>query len=111
VLQRAFGPTILPFVKNVKPSEIYLHTGRLWEAGASLDDLAAFLRDLRYGETIGTYVAADAIDDRRLDDRLFAAVLPNTFVGSLTQAGMARYGEGRFRASDPGIPDPFWRTG
>jgi hypothetical protein len=111
VLQRAFGPTILPFVKQVKPSEIYLHSGRLWEVGASLDDLAAFLRDLRYGETIGTYMASDAVDDRRLDDRLFAAVLPNTFVGSLSPAAIARYGEGRFGASDPGIPEPSWRTG
>jgi hypothetical protein len=107
-LERAFGPAILQIVQDVKPSEIYVREENLWDVGVTVDHLAAYLRDYRYRDNLGNYLPPDAVDDRRLDDRLFAAVLPAGFIGELTEADIARYGAGRYPGSDPGIPETLW---
>jgi hypothetical protein len=108
-LEREFGPGFLDLIQDVKPSEVYVHTERLWQYGVSLDDLAAFLRDYRYRDNIGSYVDDEAIDQRRLDDRLFAAVLPNTYIGNLGESEVAAVGAGVYDEEDPGIPPVTWR--
>jgi hypothetical protein len=108
-LEREFGPGFFDLVLDVKPSEVYLHDDRLWEYGVAADDVAAFLRDYRYGDNVGSYVPGDAVDRRRLDDRLFAAVLPQAYIGSLDPAFVEGAGAGVYAWEDPGMPPVTWR--
>jgi Type I phosphodiesterase / nucleotide pyrophosphatase len=104
-VEREFGPTVFHIVQDVKPSEIYLDRRGLAEAGIDAQDVAAFLADYRYGDNVGPYIRPEAIARSRLGDRLFAAALSNRFIGGLTEARIARYGPGRYRESDPGMPE------
>lgn len=110
-LERAFGPSAFSVIQDVKPSEIYLDRRGLAETGITADDVAAFLRDYRYGRNIGPYIRSDVVDRRRLDDPLFAAALPNRFIGGLTEGAIGGYGPGRYPDSDPGMAEPVWMEG
>ena len=44
----------------VWPSEVYLDSKALWDAGITRGEIAAFLRDYRYRDNIGPYLEADA---------------------------------------------------
>jgi len=107
-LDREFG-SIFKIVTSVVPSEVYLNESGMRDSGATRDDVAAFLRDYRYGDNIGPYVPHDAIEWSRLDQRIFAAVLSTDFIGRLRGADLSGYGDGQyFAGSDPGIPDATW---
>jgi len=51
------------------PSEVYHDETAMWDAGVTRDDVAAFLRDYRYGDNIGAYVDHAVVDRDRLDRR------------------------------------------
>ncbi len=107
-LDREFG-SALGVVTSVVPSEVYLDERALWDAGASRDDVAAFLRDYRYGDNIGPYIKPDAIEHDRLDQRPFAAVLSTDYIESLGRGDLSGFGPGIYDAgSDPGIPPVTW---
>ncbi len=92
-------------VQSVVPSEIYLDTRALKDnGGATVEDVAAFLRDYRYRQNIGPYVARSAIEQERLDQKEFAAVLATTFLESVKDADLSVYGETAFPDADPGVP-------
>jgi hypothetical protein len=96
---------VFGLVEMVAPSEVYLSSRALVDAGFTLEDVAAFLSDYRYGQNIGPYVPADAIRRDRLGARSFAAVLPRTFIAELAAGDLARYGTTRYPGADPyGIP-------
>ena len=61
-IEQEFGGGLFGFVQNVVPSEVYLHADVLWDAGASREDVAAFLRDYPYRRNLGPYVPRDAIE-------------------------------------------------
>jgi len=108
-LDREFGGPVLDVVTSVVPSEVYLDGRALWDAGATRDDVAAFLRDYRYRDNIGPYVSRDAIEWNRLDQRPFAAVLSTDYIESLGDRDLSSFGPGRFLAeSDPGVPPITW---
>jgi Type I phosphodiesterase / nucleotide pyrophosphatase len=108
-LNREFGGPILDVVTSVVPSEVYLDDRALWDAGASRDDVAAFLRDYRYRDNIGPYVSRDAIEWNRLDQRPFAAVLSTDYIEGLGDRDLSGFGPGRYFAeSDPGVPPVTW---
>ena len=108
-LNREFGGPILDVVTSVVPSEVYLDDRALWDAGASRDDVAAFLRDYRYGDNIGPYVNRDAIEWDRLDQKPFAAVLSGDYIEGLSHRDLSSFGRGTYFAeSDPGIPPVTW---
>jgi hypothetical protein len=108
-LNGEFGGPILDIVTSVVPSEVYLDDGALWDAGASRDDVAAFLRDYRYRDNIGPYVSRDAIEWNRLDQRPFAAVLSTDYIEGLGDGDLSSFGPGLFFAeSDPGVPPVTW---
>jgi hypothetical protein len=108
-LDREFGGPILDIVTSVVPSEVYLDDGAMWDAGASRDDVAAFLRDYRYRDNIGPYVSRDAIEWNRLDQRPFAAVLSTDYIEGLGDGDLSSFGPGRYFAeSDPGVPSVTW---
>ena len=107
-LNREFGGLFTP-VTEVVPSEVYLDETAMRDAGVRRDDVAAFLRDYRYGDNIGAYVDHAVVDRDRLDRGPFAAVLSTDFIAQLASADLARYGIGRYEsASDSGIPPRTW---
>ncbi len=106
-LEREFGKSVFGLVESVVPSEVYLSSRALADAGFSSEDVAAFLADYRYGDNIGPYVRPSAIRRDRLGERTFAAVLPTSFIADLAQRDLAPYGDTRYVDADPGgVPQP-----
>jgi len=109
-LEREFGGSVIDLVQSVVPSEIYLSERGMFDAGVSAPDIAAFLREYRYGDNIGPYVPAEAIDQDRLNREIFAAVLPTSYLDELSNTDLARFGDGSFHGDDvdPGTPPVTW---
>ena len=104
-IERAFGGGLGPVVQSVVPSEVYLDTGRLWDnGGATVEDVAVFLRDYRYRQNIGPYVPASIIEQNLLDAKEFSAVFGTTFLDTLMNTDLSVYGETAFTDADAGIP-------
>jgi hypothetical protein len=93
-------------VQSVVPHEVYLHADKLGDAGATVDDVAAFIRDLRYRQNLGPYVPRDAIQQDLLERRQFAAVFSTAWLERLRDTDPSRFGETRYTADgvDIGIP-------
>jgi hypothetical protein len=106
-IRREFGG-LYQVVQSVVPHEVYLDTQNLRDAGADLEDVAAFIADLTYRENIGPYVPRDAIEQELLDRREFAAVFATPFLDAVASEGVGRYGRGDYEDPeiDPGIPTP-----
>jgi Type I phosphodiesterase / nucleotide pyrophosphatase len=104
-IEREFGDGAFGFVQNVVPSEVYLHGDVLWDAGASREDVAAFLRDYPYRRNIGPYVPRDAIERDLLDRQQFAAVFATTFLDTLADRDVSTFGPGAYPEGEIGIPD------
>jgi predicted AlkP superfamily pyrophosphatase or phosphodiesterase len=105
---REFGDSLFSVVQSVVPSEIYLSSTALTDAGITDADIAAWLRDYRYGENIGPYVPPEAISTDRLDQRIFAAVLPASFLEQIATADLTPYGTGAYEADPGGVPPVTW---
>jgi type I phosphodiesterase/nucleotide pyrophosphatase len=104
-LESRFGG-LYDVVQSVVPSEVYLYTDKLWDAGVTLDDVAASLRDLTYRENIGPYVPVSAIEQTMLDHPEFAAVFATSFLDTLNEAAVSGLGATAYTGPDvdPGIP-------
>ena len=108
-LEAEFGTSVFELLENVAPSEVYLSSKALADTGASVEDVAAFIADYRYGQNIGPYVPRDAIARDRLGARTFAAVLPTTFIAELAARELATYGDTVYPEADPDrIPPVAW---
>ena len=109
-IEREFGGSVIDLVQSVVPSEIYLSERGMFDAGVSAADIAAFLREYRYGDNIGPYVPSETIDRDRLNRQIFAAVLPTSYLDELSDADLARFGDGSFHGDDvdPGTPPVTW---
>jgi hypothetical protein len=103
-IQDAFGRSLFGVVQYVAPSEIFLDRRALWDSGVTADEIAAFLRDYRYGSNVGPYVPEDAIQHDLMDKPEFAAVFGAEYLASLED--VERFGDTRYPDGDPfGIPD------
>ncbi len=91
-------------VQEVVPSEVYLYTDRLWDVGASPEDVAAFLGNYAYRRNIGPYVPRSAIEQDLMDRQEFAAVLATSYLDTLDSETVGALGESRFSEADQGIP-------
>jgi hypothetical protein len=103
-VEREFGGGLFGFVQSVVPSEIYLHDDVLWDAGATREDVAAFLGDYSYRRNIGPYVPRDAIEQDLLDRQQFAAVFATTFLGTLAGRDLTAFGAGIYPEGEIGMP-------
>jgi hypothetical protein len=103
-IERRFGAGLRTAVQYTAPSEIYLDRDALGDADATVDDVAAALRDLTYRENLGPYVPADAIEQQLLDAPEFAAVLSSDFIANL--GSLDRFGQTRYTGAevDQGLP-------
>ena len=90
-------------IESVVPSEIYLNPQALDDLGITRGDVAAFLRDYRYGENIGPYIHDDAIEHDLLDNAEFAAVFATEFLATLADTDLSAFGDTRYPDADPGI--------
>ena len=107
-LEREFGGGLFGLVQNVVPSEVYLHSDVLWDAGATGEDVAVFLRDYPYRRNIGPYVPRGVIEQELLDRQQFAAVFATSFLDTLAGRQLdADFGPGIYPDGDPsGVPPP-----
>jgi hypothetical protein len=108
-LEREFGTSVFDLIESVAPSEVYLSSKAMADAGVSAEDIAAFLADYRYGQNIGPYIRSAAVRRDRLDARTFAAVLPTSYIAELAGRDLSRFGRTAYPAGDPtGIPQISW---
>ncbi|MFN2544667.1 MAG: alkaline phosphatase family protein, partial [Actinomycetota bacterium] len=107
-VERAFGKSIFGLVQAVWPSEVYVNRSALWDAGITLDEIAAFLRDYRYRDNVGSYVRPGAVDRDRMNRPEFAAVFSRDYLARISDADVNRAGPGRYPEADPGIPPLLW---
>ena len=105
VIEDEFGG-LNDVVQSVVPSEVYLYPDQLKDAGATVDDVAAFLGDLTYRQTIGPYVPRDAIEQDMLDHAEFAGVFGTSYLSSLADADLSGLGDTAYTDDgvDPGVP-------
>jgi hypothetical protein len=107
-ISRAFGKSVFGLVQAVEPSEVYLDRKALWDAGVSAGEIAAFLRDYRYRDNLGSYIQPYAIDRARMNRSEFAAVFPTDYIASIGDNDLLRAGGGDFPEADPGLPSVIW---
>jgi hypothetical protein len=109
-IEAEFGRSPFELVQSVVPSEIYLDSRAMLDLGVTRDDVAAWLKDYRYGENIGPYVKDDAIEHGHIRDPAFAAVLSTDFLDRLREDDPATYGQSQMwaEADWSGVPDVTW---
>ena len=90
-------------IESVVPSEIYLNAQALDDLSITRGDVAAFLRDYRYGQNIAPYIHDGAIEHDLLDNPEFAAVFATEFLATLAETDLSVFGETRYPDADPGI--------
>lgn len=103
-IRRGFDLSFIELVDMVAPSEIFLNEAALRDAGLTGDDVAVFLGDYRYGDNIGWYVADDAIQHDRTDQRPFAAVLPTGMIRELGGGAVTGLGAGIYPEAEMEVP-------
>ena len=104
VIEEKFGAGLGKAVQFMAPSEVYLNVPALRDAGATPDDVAAYLRHLTYRQNLGPYVPQNAIEQDLLDKEEFAAVFATTYLdrlGDVSRFGLTRYDD---EQTEPGIP-------
>lgn len=105
-IERRFAGGLFDVVQSVVPSEVYLHSDVLWDNGASIEDVAAALRDYRYRQNVGPYVPRSAIEQDLLDQKEFAAVFATSYLDTLRGADLSAFGDTAFLDGDPnGMPE------
>jgi predicted AlkP superfamily pyrophosphatase or phosphodiesterase len=92
-VDRYFG---LEIVQKVTPSGMFLHRDVMTDAGITLEDVARFIGDQRYGDALPKDVDRGAIPEDQLEERVFAAALPSTFLADLTVEDAEDFGPGKF---------------
>ncbi|MFL5790345.1 MAG: alkaline phosphatase family protein [Actinomycetota bacterium] len=106
VIEREFGAGMGKAVQYTAPSEVYLDRAALGDAGASVDDVAAALRNLTYRQNLGPYVPASAVEMQLLDNAEFAAVFSSDYLLSHASAGWSGSTIYTGTGVDQGVPQP-----
>jgi hypothetical protein len=107
-LERRYDRSVFSLIESVVPSEIYLSRRAMADTGITDAEIAAWLRDYRYGDNIGPYVPEEAIDRERFDQPIFAAVFPTSYLERLASADLSAYGPGVFESDPLGLPPVTW---
>jgi predicted AlkP superfamily pyrophosphatase or phosphodiesterase len=83
-------------VQKVTPSGLFLDHDALLAAGITLEDVARFVATYRYGDGLPADVDRSAVPRENLEERVFAGVLPATYLAELTEPEAAALGRGRY---------------
>ncbi|HEV3474898.1 MAG TPA: alkaline phosphatase family protein [Actinomycetota bacterium] len=109
-VNEAFGEV----VEAVHPSDLFLDMDAVRAEGVSVEVIARFLGDYRYGEGLPDGTDEDAIPEAVLNRRVFAAAIPGSFIQGLTEGEIAALGPGSYAESDlttpPAIPSFAFRA-
>ena len=104
-IESAFSGGLGPVVQSTVPSEVYLATSKLKDnGGATVEDVAAYLRDYRYRQNLGPYVPRNAVEQQRLDQKEFAAVFASTYLDTLRGRDLSGLGPTAFTDGDMPLP-------
>jgi hypothetical protein len=93
-------------VQKVTPSGLFLEPRALRESGVTETDVARFVATYRYGDGLPADVDRSAIADDVLDARVFAGVIPSTYLAGQTEASAAAFGPGQYPEGDLTSPAP-----
>jgi hypothetical protein len=102
-IERYFGADI---VETIHPSEIFLNREALREEGIAWNDVARYVGEVRYRDLVPEGTDPAWVRDR-LDDRVFAAAFPGTFLQSLTEEDLAGLGPGHYPEGDLTTPPDY----
>jgi predicted AlkP superfamily pyrophosphatase or phosphodiesterase len=95
-------------VEVAQPSDLYVDLAALKEEGLTLEEIARWIGDYRYGEGLPTGFDVEDLTAEELDDRVFAAALPGPFLESLSEEEIDALGPGRYPEADltspPDVP-------
>jgi hypothetical protein len=88
-----FGRTI---VEKVTPSGMFLDIPAMEEAGITLEEVARFIGDYRYGDGLPKDADRSAIPQETLEARVFAAALPSSYLAELGEEDASGFGPGEY---------------
>jgi predicted AlkP superfamily pyrophosphatase or phosphodiesterase len=83
-------------VQKVTPSGLFLNREAIRDAGITPTDVARFVAQYRYGDGLPADVERSEIPQDVLHSRVFAAAIPSTYLGNLTEEDVAALGPGDY---------------
>jgi hypothetical protein len=95
-----------PIIEKVTPSGMFLDHEVLEEAGITLEEVARFVGNHRYGDGLPQDADRSAIPREVLGRRVFAAAIPSSFLAGLTEDDASRFGPGAFPEGNLTSPVP-----
>jgi hypothetical protein len=96
-VERYFGRDI---VQKVTPSGMFLDTARMDREGITVDEVARFVGDYRYGDGLPPDADRDDIPRDELRRRVFAAAIPSSYLDALDPSEIEELGAGRYPEGD-----------
>jgi predicted AlkP superfamily pyrophosphatase or phosphodiesterase len=102
-IERYFGSDI---VETIHPSEIFLDRDAVRDAGLTWEEVARYVGQVRYRDLVPEGTDPESVRGR-LDDRVFAAALPGTYLEAVSETELAVLGPGDYREGDLTTPPPY----
>jgi hypothetical protein len=93
-------------VEQVTPSGLFLDQAAVHEAGIAPTDVARFVATYRYGDGLPPDADRSSIPADVLETRVFAGVIPSTYLASLSEADAAALGPSEYPEGDLTSPSP-----
>ncbi|MGH2710361.1 MAG: alkaline phosphatase family protein [Actinomycetota bacterium] len=91
-------------VQKVTPSGIFLHNDAMEAAGITVEEVARFVGDYRYGDGLPQDADRSKIPQDELDRLAFAGAFPGEYLGGLTDAEIDAAGSGDYPEGDLSSP-------
>ena len=103
-VEEYFGRDI---VEMVTPDGMFLRLHELEASGLTVEDVARFIADFRYGDGLPADADPAAVPSERLEERVFAAAIPGAVLEELTPEEIAALGPGEYPEGDLTSPPPL----
>jgi hypothetical protein len=87
-------------VQKVTPSGLFLDRGLMDVAGITLEDVARFVGEYRYGDGLPKDADRSKIAEQELERRVFAGAFPGDYLGELTTSDLVAAGPGDYPEGD-----------
>jgi hypothetical protein len=105
-VEEYFGRAI---VQKVTPSGMFLDHDAMEEAGITVEEVARYVGDYRYGDGLPDDTDRSQIPEEDLERRVFAGAFPGEYLGGLTTRDLVAAGTGNYPEGDltSPVPVPF----
>ena len=87
-------------VQKVTPSGLFLDREAMDAAGITLEEVARFVGEYRYGDGLPKDADRSKIPEEELERRVFAGAFPGEYLGALTDAEIGDAGSGDYPEGD-----------